>query len=137
MFQKNKVHTYNIVRFYLPPMNYMPPLDGSIRYRSLPSPPSSESVAELLRLDSWYFGLPFGLGVFSSLASTLFWVFSFALLCHGLLFPLAYVCVTNSFIVTFNKRCFACYFLQGSCIITFCDYPARHGGVTLGILLVK
>jgi hypothetical protein len=35
-------------------------------------PPSSVSVAKLLSLDSWYFGLCLGLGVSSSLSSTLF-----------------------------------------------------------------
>jgi hypothetical protein len=54
-------------------------------------PPSSVSVTEVLRLDSWYFGLPSGLGVSSSLSSTLFcffclcpslsWSFVFACLC--------------------------------------------------------
>jgi hypothetical protein len=38
----------------------------------LPLPPSSVSVAELLSLDSWYFGLYPVLGVSSSLPSTLF-----------------------------------------------------------------
>jgi hypothetical protein len=111
-------------------MNCVPPPDGLIRYWSPPSPPSSESVAELLRLDSWYFELLFGLGVYSSLASTLFFhlPFFFMVFC----FRLA-MCVTNSFIGSFNKRCFVCYFLQGSYIIMFCDYPARHGGVTLGM----
>jgi hypothetical protein len=36
-------------------------------------PPSSVPVAELVSLDSWYFGLCFGLGVSSSLPSTLFY----------------------------------------------------------------
>jgi hypothetical protein len=58
---------------------------------------------ELLRLDSWYFGLPSRLGVSSLLPSTLLF-FSFALLYHGLLFSLPYVCVTNIFIGPINKR---------------------------------
>jgi hypothetical protein len=60
-------------------------------------------VVELLKLDSWYFGLPYGLGVSSLLSSTLF-VFSFALLCHDLLFLLPYVCVINILIGPINKR---------------------------------
>jgi hypothetical protein len=46
--------------------------------------PSSLSVAEVLSFDSWYGGLRPGLGVDSSLLSTLFVFFAFALLCNGL-----------------------------------------------------
>jgi hypothetical protein len=94
-------------------------------------------VAELLRLDSWYFGLYPGLGVSSSLPSILFYFFAFVLLCHGLIFTLAYVRVTHGFIDPINKRGFASYSLQGSEIITMCDYPVGDGGVTLGVLLIK
>jgi hypothetical protein len=67
------VQLCNIVTLCLSPVNCVPPPDSSIRYWLPSSPSSSLSVAELLRLDSWYFGLCPGLGVSSSLLSTLFY----------------------------------------------------------------
>jgi hypothetical protein len=131
------MHICNIVNLYFSPVNCVAPPNGSIRYWLPSSPPSSLSVVKLLRLDSWYFVLCPGLGVSSSFSITLFYFFAFALLCHDLLFALAYVRVTNNLIGPISKRCFTCYSLQGCCIITLCDYPARDGGVTLGVLLIK
>jgi hypothetical protein len=68
---------------------------NTVLISSIPPPPSSVLMVELLSLDSWYFGLCPGLGVSSSLPSTLFYFFAFALLCNGLMFVLAYVCVTH------------------------------------------
>jgi hypothetical protein len=62
----------NIVTLCFSHVNCIPPPDGSIRYWLPPSPPLSMLVAELLRLDSWYFGLCPGLGVYSSLPITFF-----------------------------------------------------------------
>jgi hypothetical protein len=66
-------------------------------------PPLSVSVVELLRLDSWYFGLCPELGVSSSLSSTFFYFFAFAILCHDLLFALAYMRVLRV-AEAYNKR---------------------------------
>jgi hypothetical protein len=88
---KNKMHICNIVSLCFSLVNCVPPPDGSIWYWLLPSPPpsSSVSVAEVLRLDSWYFGLCPRLRVSSSLPITLFCFF----LCLSLSWPFVFACL--------------------------------------------